>query len=500
MSNILYGRWFHISLAGGLIIVALGLLIQIFKTPEVPRVSTAVERGSVAQIVSVSGVVEAEDLAQLAFPTTGIVREVLVEKGSRVEAGDVLISLTQSSLLADRTDALAALTAARADRDELIAGPREEARIVTATEVTNAMQSLERITSEQAEKVENARKALLSNSLIALTDDGNESAAPPTVTGTYTCDTEGLYTLAVYASAARSGYSYQLSGLESGIYPATTDQSAPLGSCGLRIQFATDQYDNSQWTVQIPNTTAPTYTTLKNAYDLAIEQAENEIAAAENALLLAKQQAELTNAEPRTEALTRANAAVAQAAARLARIDAELGDRILVAPFAGIISAIDILPGETVTATPVITLIAENAYELTARIPEIDVTKVLEGQRAEVLFDAKDDTLLDATITFISPTATEIDGVAYYEAILELNEPPTWLRSGLNADVDIIVAEATDTLRVPKRFVKETDGIFTVLQRRGNIFATTTVDIGLVGNDGFIEIIGIAEGDILIAP
>lgn len=501
MQTLLYSRLAHIAVAVVLIAIAVFFLVRVLGEKNQTVVTTTVEVGPVTQVVAVSGVIEADELANLAFPVAGIVESVSVKKGDVVAAGDALITLNSNSLLADRTEAGAALRAAEADRDELIAGPRDEARAVTSSEVANAEQNLLRIEREQAEKVAAAKRTLNSSSLTAISLKNDEDATPPTVSGTYTCESTGTYELEVYNSAADSGYSYRLSGLESGTYSVYTDQSAPFGTCGLRIQFADERtYANSHWQIAIPNTISAAYVTNQNAFNLAVEQFDNTIAAAEEALELARRQATLSNATPRTEALIRANAAVAQAAARLDRIDAELDDRVLRAPFAGIITTLDILPGETVTTAPVVTLLADSQFELIARIPEIDVTKIEVGQLAEVVFDARSTELLNATVVFVSPTATEIDGVAYYEATLALTEPPSWLRSGLNADVNIIVAESTDVLRVPKRFVTETDGVFQVRRYVNGVFATTTVDTGLVGNDGFIEIIGVAQGDIIAAP
>ena len=46
------------------------------------------------------------------------------------------------------------------------------------------------------------------------------------------------------------------------------------------------------------------------------------------------------------------------------------------APFDGVVTNLDVLPGETVTNAPIVTLLADDAFDMTARIPEIDITKV----------------------------------------------------------------------------------------------------------------------------
>jgi len=116
------------------------------------------------------------------------------------------------------------------------------------------------------------------------------------------------------------------------------------------------------------------------------------------------------------------------------------------------------------------------------------------------VFDAQSNQTLTGTLTFISPLATEIDGVAYFNTTITLDETPEWVRSGFNADIDIITEEASNALKVSKRFVTNSDGVYSVRQKNGKDLATTTVEILLEGNDGFFAITGLNAGDIVIAP
>lgn len=477
------------------------MVVSVRNSKPIEYVTTTVERGNVQQLVSVSGVIQAEQSADLAFPTTGIVASVQVERGDVVAAGAVLVTLEARALQADRQDAVAARTRAVATRDELLAGPQAESRAATSETVAFKEATLATIKATQADLVANAYRTLLSSNLEATTNDPEEEAIAPIISGTYNCSSEGVYTLTLYSSGADSGYSYRLTGLESDTSVASIEQPTPFGTCGLRALFdGNSRYSNTVWTIEIPNKQSAQYITNRNAYSLALTQAENAIALAEQDIQLAKANADNTNAPARSESITRANADIASANARIARVDAQIADRTIRAPFAGTISNIDILPGETVTTAPVVTILASAAFELTARIPEIDIGKLEVGQATNVQFDARAGETLTGAVSFISPQATEIDGVAYYEAIITLDEIPTWMRSGLNADIDIVIVNATDSLRVPKRFVTETDGAYYVLTKSGDLVATTTVNVLLSGNDGYIAITGVHEGDTLVAP
>lgn len=501
MRLILHSSSFYIAGAIVLIVIALYLLISALGDDSSGLVTTHVERGTVAEIVSVSGVVEAENAAELAFPVVGTVTDVFVRTGDTVERGDALATLVSRTLVAERTDAVANLQAVLAERNELVSGPTSEARQVTSQTVENAKENLTRVIAEEAEDVKNARRALLSTALIAETKDPYQDATPPTVSGTYLCETTGTYTVDVYASGAASSYSYRIGGLESGTFDAFTDNPGRFGQCGLSLQFDEDSaYSRSTWTIEVPNTKSSSYTSNLNAYELALNNQENAIAAAENTLTLAEHEASLANAEPRSEALVRADAKVAQARARIELIDAQIADRSIIAPFDGIVTDVDILPGETATAEPVITMLAAGAFELTAQIPEIDITKLQIDQRAEAVFDARRSERVIGAVTYIAPLAYEIEGVAYFEAKVGFEEVPPWIRGGLNADIDIVVHEVTDVLRVPKRFIDTVGEAASVLLREGERIVPKEVELGFVGNNGFVEVIGLAEGVELIAP
>ncbi len=472
------------------------------KQHEVPTwVTETVTRGPVEHVIAVSGTVAAENTASLAFPMGGIVSDVSVHEGDIVTEGQTLATLEQAELQAERRDAVSALRIAEADRDELIAGPRTEARDVTHITTEIAEDALARTITDAERKIENARRTLYSDALEALPTEKNTQRTPPTVSGTYVCAEGGTYTLHLYPSSARSGYSYRLSGIESGTFTAYTGSPASLGTCGLSLQFAEDEvYGQSEWVISIPNTRSATYVTNLNAYTLAQTQGISDISAATHAAEAARQEGVLDNATPRAEEITRADAKVAQAAARLAQIDARIADRTLRAPFAGVINNIEAIKGETVTTLPIITVVASSTFEITVRVPEIDITKVRLGQDAHVIFDAQTNETVPATIAFISPLATMIDGVAYFEATLTFSNPPEWLRGGMNADVDIIVDRKEDVLRLPKRFVAYDNDIAHVLIPTSNTTTPKTISVGFVGNDGYVEIIGLSEGDTIVAP
>lgn len=494
----------HFWIYSGVCLAGVVLLILIWQTQknENENYTTAqVTKGEVLEIVSVSGVVEAGQIADLSFPATGVVKDVLVNEGDEVDAGETLLALESNQLYADRRGAVARLQIAKADKLELVGGPREEERALSSTAVRDAETNLERVIIEQNEIVENARRTLLSSNLEAFPTQQNIPSDPPLITGTYTCQAEGQYYLDMYSSNARSGHSYVFSGLESGTQSAYTETAVPLGNCGLFIEFVSEgRFGGTDWYIPVPNKNSSTYVTNQNAYELALEQRTTRIAKAEEALTKATQKNTLNIAVPRSEALTRANAQVLSAEAQIERVDSLLADRQIIAPFKGMVTDLRIEPGETAGSSPVVQILSDDNFTITARVPEIDIAKIQAGQLATVVFDANASEVLEATIEYISPVATEIDGVAYFKATLAFTNPPSWLRTGLNADIDIIISKEKDTLRAPLRYVTKEDERYFVYLPKENEIEKKEVRVGLVGDNGFIELLTFSAGQTLVLP
>ncbi|MEZ4104092.1 MAG: HlyD family efflux transporter periplasmic adaptor subunit [Candidatus Paceibacterota bacterium] len=491
----------HSVLLVVLIILVVVAIVYSQKKNSLPDWTTGtIEVGTVSQIVSVSGTVESKNTAELSFPISGIVEAINIKKGQLVNVGDMLMYLKYNDLKADYQRAVSALNIAEADYSEVLTGAREEEREVAKTKVEIAKEELDRATKEQNTKVENAYRTLLSSNLIAKPTDSDDDSIAPTISGTYTCK-EGTYSLKTYRSESESGYAYNLNGLEKGTYIAYTESASSFGNCGLFIQFdSSSKYGNSEWIIEIPNKESSLYPTNLNTYNLAVTTRENALASLKQNLKLAEENENLTTADPRTETITKSQAKIDQAKSDLSRISSQISDHIMYAPFSGKITDIKPTVGETVSTEPVVTMVANDNFEISTLIPEIDITKISLGQKADLVFDAQSDQTLTGAITFISPLAKTIAGVSYFETTIILDNPVNWLRGGLNADIDIIIEKKEEVLRLPKRFLIEENGQYFVLTPKNNQPIKTPVMVDFIGNDGYVSIQGLEVGSTVIAP
>lgn len=462
-----------------------------------PLVTTLADAGTVTAFIAVTGSATVEDIIPLSFPKTGTVSGVFVARGEAVATGTILATLGDAAIQAEYAAALAEVTRVKAIRDELLAGQTTEESVVTETTIKNAEEALTATIRTTATQVETARTTLYNTGLTATADDPDEVAPAPTITGSYTCTAEGTYTIELYRSGTPSGYSYRYRGIETGTGNASTNQSNPLGDCGLRLQFLPDvSYADSRFTITIPNTASQTYATNRALYEQARAQEESSIEAARRTYELALNQGAVAVAGTRVEQLIAANATVASAEARLTQIAVALADNALRAPVGGLITEVNLVTGQTVTNTPVMTLFAPKKTTVTARIPEKDVARLALNQTTTLEFDAEPNTHITGTITFISPIPSLISGIPYYETLIALDTTPVWLRSGMQADIEIIIEELTDVVRVPRLYL--VDGAVHI--KRGDQIEKVQPTIRLVGSDGFVAVDGIAPGSELVLP
>jgi len=460
-----------------------------------PTVSTTTaEIGTVTAFVSVSGSAQIDDIIPLSFPSGGTVSGIMVSRGDTVATGTVLATVGDTALQAEYAAAAAEVQRVRAVRDELIRGQTDDETQVTAATTRNAETALSNTIRTEAARVEAARTTLYSSGLSAISTNPDTVAPPPTVSGSYTCTAPGTYTITPYRSGTLSDFSYRYTGIETGVGTVSTNQTTALGTCGLRLQFTSNaNYTNTEFTISIPNQTSTNYATNRALYEQALAQEEANIIAARRALDLALNQSTLTTAGARVEKIIAANAVVAAAEARLTQASYTLNESAIRAPQSGTVTDIQTVAGETVGINPVITLFAPRQTTVTARIPEKDIARIEINQTVTMQFDANLNESLSGNITFISPLQTVVNGVPYYEAIITLTETPTWLRSGMQADLRIVTEQLTDAVRIPRLFLQ--NGSVTI--RNGDTIATTTPVVVLLGTDGFVAVEGINAGETL---
>ena len=119
---------------------------------------------------------------------------------------------------------------------------------------------------------------------------------------------------------------------------------------------------------------------------------------------------------------------------------ASLTQSTLLAPYAGTVVDIQIIPGETVqSGQTVLTLVDLDHLQIeTTDLSERDVTRVKIGQSVDVYIEALGVTVKGKVIR-ISPIAETVGGDVVYPVTIQLSEQPEGLLWGMTAEVQIAV-------------------------------------------------------------
>ncbi len=475
-----------------------------------------------ARIIGETGIIEANQEVNLSFETSGLVSQIFVNEGDTVKAGERLISLQADKLNADIQGAVANVEFAKAQLRELEAGTRNIETLTNQVQVNNARTSLEQArvnlenTNQQQQLlVEQSEKNLFTTDIRAYLTDGIREASsfsytPPTITGVYNSNQQGEYNLELYASSSSSGHSLRYTGLESGRASASTTGPIELGNKGLFIQFPSDfaRNTNIEWTIPIPNTRSSSYQSLINAIDtakknrdLAILKAEQAVETASSNLNQAIAQLDQTNAPARPETIQAQQAAVKQAQASVSSIQALQKQKVITAPFDGIVNYINTERGELISpGAAVVGLVSNDKFQIKVNIAEADIQELNLGDPAKVSFDAYRNEEFDAKVTYIAPTASTINNVTSFKTTLQFLEQNPKIRSGLSANVDIIADSKENVVAVPLRAVFEDEnGLALVRVIKDGEISRKKVKTGLRGSNGYIEVVsGIKEGETVI--
>ena len=144
------------------------------------------------------------------------------------------------------------------------------------------------------------------------------------------------------------------------------------------------------------------------------------------------------------------------------------------APMSGTITRLIVEEGEIITSGrsafsrgEAIMRIADlDQMIVRTQINQVEIGKIQEGQRAEISVDSYPNRIFPGRVSEISPSATprgpqNQSSVITFEVDVEVTGSPPELRSGMSADVDIIVFEESDILQLPIPSVLSPE-IFTV--------------------------------------
>ena len=409
------------------------------------------EIGSLTATVGATGTVRPEQLAVLAFKTSGTIDEVLVEVGDTVRAGEKLAALSDASLPAS-------VLLARAD---LVAAQRALEDVLHSREAAAQAQLA----------VANAREALR----IAERD--------------HTVNQEGNRATSDTLKSAKAKLAVERERMERA-KDAYDGAAGSLSEGGEKAQ-AYLAYNNAR----IAYNTALASYNWYTGHPTEIQQAqlEADLALAQAQLDDAIREYERTKDGPDPDD-------VAAAEARVAAARATLEQAWIAAPFAGTITAVNVQSGDQVGPGTVAFQLADLSQMLVdVDISEVDINQVRPGQPAELSFDAILDRTYQGEVTEVDMVGAELQGVVNFLVTVALTDPDELVRPGLTAAVNLVVDQIDDVLLVPNRAVRVVDGERVVYVTRDGRLQAVPIILGTSSETHSQVLEGdLAAGDLIV--
>ncbi len=345
-------------------------------TPTPTPLASAVKASS--KIIAEGKVVPARGVS-LSFPTGGIVAEIPVALGDKVEAGKLLARLDSKQPELELAQSEAKLGSAQAKLSELRRGPKPEELAAGQQSVTSAQAAYDSVLHPDP------------SDLVSLKADVDKAKA----------------------ALDRAQAAYDRIGGDGNPFAGMTQERAALQSAWLDYQKATTLYQAK---------TNPT--------NAQVQKALGDLQTAKS---------QLAKLQPTAEELAAAQADVTAAQAGRDSAAAKIKDSQIVAPFAGVVTALDIKAGEYAAPGTVVTRLADSsAWQVeTTDLTELNIVNVSEGSSATLEFDAIPNLELPGKVTQIKSYGENRRGDIVYMVVVKPDQQDARLRWNMTAKVSI---------------------------------------------------------------
>jgi macrolide-specific efflux system membrane fusion protein len=170
----------------------------------------------------------------------------------------------------------------------------------------------------------------------------------------------------------------------------------------------------------------------------------------------------------------------------------------LIAPLDGHIISTAVVPGQVVVAAQTVFTMSDHLI-VQASVDETDLNHVWLGQATDITFDSFPDAHLTGKVHEIAFDATTVNNVTTYTVNIFLDSTPAYVRSGLSANVFLLISDHKNVLRIPTDAITP-EGNVHLVQGQGQAPVSQKITAG--ASDGtWTEVLsGLNEGDWIARP
>ena len=404
-------RWLMGLIAGGVLVVGTAttytLINQGTSKEDIAQLTVPVAAKNVTLRITASGKVVPVQSVNISPKNPGVLSQLYVEQGDRIQQGQILARMDSAGIEAQRSQYRANLAQSQAQLAEALAGSRPQ-------EIAQA-------------------KARLAQAQAQLTQA--KAGNRPQEIAQAQSQVDAAQAKVNYTSGQVKRYQY--------LYEQGAEKRQLLDQAISEDKSARASLEEAKKRLSL----------------LQVGTRTEEIAQRQAAVNEARAALVLLEDGTRSEEIVQRQAAVAAAEAQLKGVQVQLDETIIRAPLSGIVTQKYANVGAFVTPTTSASTSASatsssivavaRGLEILAQVPEADLGRIKPGQQVEIVADAYPDQVFKGNVRLIAPEAVVEQGVTSFQVRVALNTGTDKLRSGLNVDLTFLGDRVNDALVLP---------------------------------------------------
>lgn len=403
-------RWLMGLIAGGVLVVGTTtytLVNQGASKEDIAQLTVPVAAKNVTLRITASGKVVPVQSVNISPKNPGVLSQLYVEQGDRIQQGQILARMDSAGIEAQRSQYRANLAQSQAQLAQALAGSRPQ-------EIAQARARLGQAQAQLAQAKAGNRPQEIAQA------QSQVDAAQAKVN---------------YTNEQVKRYQY--------LYKEGAEKKQLLDQAISEDKSARANLEEAKKRLSLVQSGTRT----------------EEIAQRQAAVNEARAALVLLEDGTRSEEIVQRQAAVASAEAQLKGVQVQLDETIIRAPLSGIVTQKYANVGAFVTPTTSASTSASatsssivavaRGLEILAQVPEADLGRIKPGQQVEIVADAYPDQVFKGNVRLIAPEAVVEQGVTSFQVRIALNTGTDKLRSGLNVDLTFLGDRVNDALVLP---------------------------------------------------
>ena len=195
-----------------------------------------------------------------------------------------------------------------------------------------------------------------------------------------------------------------------------------------------------------------------------------------------------------TESIQSASESLRSAEISMQNLQDAMNNYTITAPISGTIIEKDAKVGDAVKAGDTLCIVYDLSYlEMSINVDELQISSISVGQKVQITADAVPDKTYVGTVTRVSMKGASNGGTTTYPVTIRIDDTDG-LRPGMNANAEIVVAQANNALVVPNAAVVR--GSYVLVTKDSP--SAANADTAMEAPEGFVYVLvktGVSDDD-----